>query len=145
MRNVKPTGLPRYARPLLKAGLVLALGLPGVATAGEGELESGLAKIAPSESEQSAPAAQTEDSQRTTLESLTTLAGYQFFPDKESDGLVLHEFSAPDESTVRGAQRHSSLKLIRYDRHMQFLDNEVVLKVRTPGKRRSLMSLELKF
>ena len=36
-------------------------------------------------------------------------------------------------------------KLIRYDRQLNIANRDVLLKVRTPGKRRSIMSLELKF
>jgi len=145
MRKALPKGYPRRARQILAAGLMLALGLPGAASAGEGKILPELTEIAPSESEVSDSDTPTADAPRTTLDSLMTLASYQFFPDKESEAQVLHEFSDSDASSPGLTRRYSKMKLIRYDRRMQFRDSEVLLKVRTPGTRKSLMSLELKF
>jgi hypothetical protein len=145
MRKALPKGLQRQARRLLGFGLVLTLGLPGIAGAGAAKPEPEPSKIAPSESGGAQLDTPTDDASRTTLKSLTTLAGLQFFPEKESEGLVLHGFSDSDESTSNLTRRRSKLKLFRYDRRMQFRDSEVLLKVRTPGKRKSLISLELKF
>ncbi len=145
MRKVRSRGLQRHARQLLGVGLLVALGLPGMADAGAGKPDSRLPKIALSEIDDTHRDASADDAPRTTLESLTTLAGFQFFPEKESEGLVLHEFNDPHGLAPRVTRRYSKMKLFRYDRRLKFRDTEVLLKVRTPGKRKSLVSLELKF
>ena len=142
MRRALPRRAQRHTQRLLQVGLMLALALPGAAGAGESKPEPEPARIAPSESDDTASEA---DAPRTTLKSLTTLASFQFFPEKESKELVLQEFSGVDELNSRAKRRHSKMKLIRYDRRLQFRESEVLLKIRTPGKRKSLMSLELKF
>ncbi len=44
-----------------------------------------------------------------------------------------------------GLYKFRKFKLIRYDRQLNLANREMLLKVRTPGKRKSIMSVELKF
>jgi hypothetical protein len=51
----------------------------------------------------------------------------------------------PGPSPVQPRKRFTKLHLVRFDHVMQLAGNDLIIKVRGPGKRKSLMSFELKF
>jgi hypothetical protein len=68
--------------------------------------------------------------------------------DREVEGSLLYVDSfrlrTPDDPAL-GRYKLRKFKLIRYDRWLNLANRDVLLKVRSPGKRKSIMSLELKF
>jgi hypothetical protein len=54
--------------------------------------------------------------------------------------LIQRDFGEPRVKSFRGKRT-----LLRYERSMSFAGSDVLLKVRFPGKRRSLLSMELRF